>query len=165
MTESVKLRRDAAYGSPVVRPLPSRTRLLLLGEESDVTGYIKVRTLTEQEGWVFGEFLRPIEKSLLLTGGDAACRSACGMQRWAVKTATDKDVGEIGTQTVASTVSQLIKLPAPIHKPSNERVGEVERTVYRLQGQVVEWGSEDDGDLHMVLSETGNARRQMIIEV
>jgi hypothetical protein len=89
----------------------------------------------------------------------------CGIERWAVKTGTDPQAGQIGLGNVQqATVTQLASLPVPGNPDDHpgSRMGPVETTVYQVHATLVEYKQEADSDVHLVLSAGG---RTMIAEI
>jgi hypothetical protein len=90
--------------------------------------------------------------------------TACGVERWSIKTGTDPDARLVDLRTVAPTnISHLRALPAPAQPPLNQRVRPVETTVWGLDATLVRYKQEDDSDYHLVLSDAGG--RTMIAEI
>jgi len=89
---------------------------------------------------------------------------SCGVERWAVKTGTDADVGLINLQSVTpTTIATLAALPAPVTLPSNNRIQPTETTVFQLQDTLTVYKLESDSDYHLVLQDT--AGKTMIVEI
>jgi len=93
-----------------------------------------------------------------------AAASACGTERWSVKTGTDSDGGSVNLSNATSTtIANLIALPAPASLPENNRISPTETTVFTLNAILSEYKLEDDSDYHLVLADTsGNT---MIAEI
>jgi hypothetical protein len=103
-----------------------------------------------------------------------------GIERWPVKTGTDKDVDEVGRNASAgagadgivdTTVEELIDLPRPagmtdIHGMQAEfqehRAALVETTIWRVTADIIAIKKEADGDFQMVLQ--GDSGDTMIAE-
>lgn len=99
--------------------------------------------------------------ALLLVPFGAA---ACGHERWAVKTGTDRDAGKIHLQPVIrTTVAKLDALRAPAHLPARRRIRPVETHVYRVRATLIEYKRERDDDYHLVLR--GRSGQTMIAEI
>jgi hypothetical protein len=89
--------------------------------------------------------------------------TACGVERWHVKTGIDADARKVNQSTVASTtISHLRSLPAPSFLPVNNRLGPTELTVFRVSGYLLRVKTEADSDYHLVLADSGG--RTMIVE-
>ena len=85
-----------------------------------------------------------------------AGRSACGVERWSVKTLKDRPRLLPVKQT---TIAYLVTRKAPAHLPVTRLP--FERHVFRVTVAVTLVRSEDDGDFHLVLSD---GHRTMIAE-
>lgn len=104
-----------------------------------------------------------------------------GVERWPVKTGTDRDVALVGKNIinglsfgagiVDATVEELILIPRPADMtPVNRlfprfqerRRGPVEFVVWRLEGDIIALKQEADGDLHLVVQ--GASGQTMIAE-
>src|SRR4051812_20164151 len=77
--ERVNLRADSSMSSPVVRVLQRGARVTLLGERSQVTGFVHVRSAAGRNGWVFEDFLFPEAEIAPFTAapGVVACGHKC----------------------------------------------------------------------------------------
>ena len=85
-------------------------------------------------------------------GGDVDPGARCGVERWAVKTLSDRDAPRVNLTPVPASVSALRALSPPAQLPAT-RIGPVEFTVYSLEAQVVEFKLEDDQDIHLVIAD------------
>ena len=83
-------------------------------------------------------------------------RSACGVERWTVKTLQDRP-RLLSVRRV--TLAYLVSRPAPSPLPATRLP--FERHVFRVTAAVRLERSEDDGDFHLVLSD---GKRTMIAE-
>ncbi|MEZ0064511.1 hypothetical protein ABIA32_000499 [Streptacidiphilus sp. MAP12-20] len=89
---------------------------------------------------------------------------SCGVERWAVKTGTDADVGLINlNSTTPTTIAALDALTAPSSLPAANRVQPTETTVFRLNATLVEYKLEADSDYHLVLND--GSGHTMIAEI
>jgi hypothetical protein len=89
--------------------------------------------------------------------------TACGVERWHVKTGIDADAHNVNQSNVVNTtISHLRSLPAPSFLPVNNRLGPTELTVYRISGYLLRIKTEADSDYHLVLADSGG--RTMIVE-
>jgi len=79
--------------------------------------------------------------------------SACGTERWTVKTAADDDRQHVVTQPRDVSIRYLRTRHTPSYKPQTARVSPVELTTYRVHARLVEYVREDDGDYHLVLAD------------
>jgi hypothetical protein len=98
----------------------------------------------------------------------AKCR---GEERWSIKTLTDSEAGQVNTTTTGATVGELRANDTRPDKVSSKgtRIRPVEFRRYRVHASLRKAIREDDGDLHVVISDPshdGEADPQetMIIE-
>jgi hypothetical protein len=89
--------------------------------------------------------------------------SACGTERWSVKTAADDDRHQIATTPRDASIRYLRARHTPSSRPQTSRVAPVELTGYRVHAHLVEYVREDDGDYHLVLAD--HAGRTIIAEI
>jgi len=90
--------------------------------------------------------------------------TACGVERWFVKTGMDGDARAINTKAVVqTTIFHLRSLTPPSILPSRNRVRPVETTVFSVSAKLLRVKLEADSDYHLVLSDTGG--RTMIAEI
>ena len=90
--------------------------------------------------------------------------SACGKERWSVKTVTDKDAAKVQEAPMPGTINQLRQIAAPINpnlRPDS-RYSPTELTTYELTGYITLIKAEADQDYHIVLAD--EAGRTMIVE-
>jgi hypothetical protein len=92
-----------------------------------------------------------VSAGLLVQPLNAATTSACGVDRWAVKTLQDRPHLLPARKT---TIHFLITRPAPSSLP--DRRLPFEHHVYTVVARVVLVRPEDDSDLHVVLQQGGN---------
>lgn len=89
---------------------------------------------------------------------------ACGRERWSAKVLAD---GTALFTTIASAdVNYLRSLPRPngIEGFDAPRVPD-ERRLYRIQGELLGFKVEDDGDIHVVIAENGNRDTTLVAEI
>lgn len=92
----------------------------------------------------------------------APAASACGVERWAVKTATDGSA--INLKPVKTTIAKLNALPVPAGMGSHAPRLPGEHTTYQLTGTLlVSAKLEADSDYHLVLQSPGG--QHMIAEI
>jgi hypothetical protein len=90
-------------------------------------------------------------------------RASCGVERWNVKTLTDRPARTIDLRRVEKTTVWLLRqLPRPSSLPSH-RLGGPERTVYRVRADLVAAKLEEDEDIHLVIADPEQGA-QMIVE-
>jgi len=93
-----------------------------------------------------------------------ASAGSCGVERWGVKTGTDRGAASVNLNaSAATTVAYLTSQPRPASLPSNSRVAPVETTQWVLDATLVEDKFETDSDYHLVLHDS--AGRSMIAEI
>jgi hypothetical protein len=89
--------------------------------------------------------------------------SACGTERWSVKTAADDDRNKVAATPRDVSIRYLRARRTPSYRPQTSRVAPVELATYRVHARLVEYVREDDGDYHLVLADrTG---RTIIAEI
>jgi len=90
--------------------------------------------------------------------------TACGVERWWVKTGIDGDARKVNTRTVVSTnIGHLRSLSPPADLPSRSRIAPVETTVFTVTAKLLRVKQETDSDYHLVIADTGG--RTMIAEI
>jgi hypothetical protein len=108
-------------------------------------------------------------RSIQTTITDAQSRSAnapititiqsptCGVERWAVKTGTDPNVGSVDLlHPVRTTIQSLRSIVAPVLNPNppyDSRFAPTENTVFKVNGNITAYKLEDDVDYHIVLQD------------
>jgi hypothetical protein len=89
--------------------------------------------------------------------------TACGVERWSVKTGTDHDASKVNTKgTIPTTIIHLRSLPAPSSPPLKSRVKPTELSVFQITGTLLRIKQESDSDFHLVIADAGG--RTMITE-
>lgn len=91
---------------------------------------------------------------------------ACGQERWAIKTLTDAQHGQIKHLAQAITIADLIDLPSPTRQQLNAHASSrfpIELNTYSLNATLLRWHRESDEDFHLVLSDS--AGRTLIAEI
>jgi hypothetical protein len=82
--------------------------------------------------------------------------SGCGTYRWNVKTASDNDIGSVGSNSQVATIADLVSRSAPASAPSNSRVPPAETTIFELRNVTLSYvrlASESDSDYHLVFGD------------
>jgi hypothetical protein len=96
----------------------------------------------------------------------AAAAQKCGVERWPVKTMTDKDSGDVDMTPAEVTVGELLALPQPgTQLPQSNRVAPTELSVFRIRALVTEIKKEKDGDYHLILADPDDPESTMLAEV
>ena len=97
---------------------------------------------------------------------------APGKERWPVKTGSDDDVAKVNQLVVPATLEELIRIPRPagMKDPSKtakafqkRRAGTTEKTIWRVDCEMLALKMEDDGDYHLVLQ--GASGEMMVAEI
>src|SRR5436309_9562834 len=74
--------------------------------------------------------------------------TACGVERWAVKTGMDPDARLVNQKVVVPTnIIRLRSLPAPTYLPAHSRLRQVETTVWGLDAILLRYKVEEDSDV------------------
>lgn len=99
-----------------------------------------------------------------LTYAQPSCGVHCGTERWKVKSANDTTVGTIDPTEVTKTVHWMRTRTRPTSLPNFTRLVGVERMTFKIRGVVLGFKKEDDKDFHVILAQSTNHSRTMIIE-
>ena len=92
-----------------------------------------------------------------------ASTGSCGVERWAVKTGTDADVGLVNFTPVPQTIAYLRSLTAPSTLPASNRITPTETTTFQVDATLTQYKLETDSDYHLVIQDaSGNT---MIAEI
>lgn len=92
--------------------------------------------------------------------------AACGDERWAVKTLTDADATRVNfSDVLRTTITSLNRFPAHCSELPDNRTFLEEFRVYEVAGVVQLTRSEDDSDIHIVLSDPNNPTQTIVVEV
>jgi hypothetical protein len=92
--------------------------------------------------------------------GGASSAGRCGVERWAVKTLTDPNAGQVNPIAKTTTITALRAFKAP--SQPTDRVAPVEMTTWRLANVPTgQFKAEADGDVHLVI---GTGTQTMIVE-
>ena len=89
--------------------------------------------------------------------------SACGVERWRVKTLSDSTAGLVRPVPHATTVPQLARLTPAGTLAHTTRARGPETTVFSLRVRLVEFVQEDDSDIHLVVADPRSGAK-MIVE-
>lgn len=100
----------------------------------------------------------------------AVAQNSCGVERTDIKQLKDPQGLRIASSAPQPmTVSALLKLPlhtkGALLKDSNIRISPTETTVYEIHAVVIGFKRETDQDIHIVISDPGNPRQTMIVEI
>jgi hypothetical protein len=109
----------------------------------------------------------PSMRSLAVTPATvpAACGRHCGVERWSVKTLSDRDRGRVNFRPRPTTVAALAALERPVFLPEGGRAKPVERTTFVLRAYLAGWQPENDGDIHLILADPDQQTVTMIAEI
>jgi hypothetical protein len=81
--------------------------------------------------------------------------TACGVERWAVKTGMDADAHLVNQKSVVrTTIGYLRSLPAPAQLPPRNRLRPVETTMWSVDASLLRYRMEPDSDYHLVLADS-----------
>src|SRR4051794_38031010 len=98
-------------------------------------------------------------------GGDTGeGGSRCGVERWPIKTLSDRAAQRVSFRPKYTTVHRLRTLSSPGVGSGTPRITGVETTTYRIRAQLVEMKREDDRDIHLVIAEPHRRSATMIVE-
>ena len=86
----------------------------------------------------------------------------CGIERWAVKTGTDADAGQVSMTPVPTTIAQMDSLQAAASPPNANRVAPTELTDFTIHATLTGFKLEADHDYHLVVSD---GSKTMIVEI
>jgi hypothetical protein len=90
---------------------------------------------------------------------------ACGTERWAVKTGTDRDAAQVSMTAQPTTVSALVSQPAPArpNAQTDTRYAPTELTVFAVSAILKVIKREKDQDYHLVIADPQTGET-MIVE-
>ena len=89
--------------------------------------------------------------------------TACGVERWKVKTGADGAANQIDPTLVPTTIQTIVGLAVPNPLPDVDRGGVVERTTYVLDATLTDARMTEDSDYHVVVADA--SARSMIVEI
>jgi hypothetical protein len=92
-----------------------------------------------------------------------ATTPACGVERWSVKTLTDRGARSVSVRVKATTIRGLRRRHPPAHLGSS-RIAPVETQTFRVQAALQKMKIEEDDDIHLVVSQPGSPKLTMIVE-
>lgn len=88
----------------------------------------------------------------------------CGVERWSVKTGTDRDAKLVNlSHGTATNILHMRSLAPPSALPASRRIRPVETTVWTETATILRVKIEADHDYHLVLADAGG--RTMIAEI
>jgi hypothetical protein len=92
------------------------------------------------------------------------CGVHCGTERWKVKSLTDTTINLLETDPVAKSINWLRTRTRPTSLPNTRRLVGIETMTFRVTGVVLKYKLEDDRDFHVVIAQSNNQARTMIVE-
>ena len=82
--------------------------------------------------------------------------TGCGVERQSIKIGSDAEASQVSLAPVATTIAQLRAIPGVAYPPLHNRVAPTELTTWKLSDvTLVQYKSENDSDIHLVLSSGG----------
>lgn len=91
--------------------------------------------------------------------------TACGVERWAVKTLADTDAIRVTTAPVATSIAALNALDAHCSALPETRTFAPEFQVYEVTGIVQVARHEDDQDYHIALADPDDLTQTIVVEL
>lgn len=88
-----------------------------------------------------------------------------GKERWDVKSLNDKNADKIDTNDLIVSVKALSEIPNLSKVYKNATRMHVEMKTFTIICVVKKVIKEDDGDYHLIVSDTGFSNNQMIVEI
>ncbi len=111
-----------------------------------------------------GNNVRAADTGSITLTGVTPPPTACGDERWSVKTGTDPDAALVNTSvSTPTTISALAALPPPDNLPDNNRLKPTETTVFTINATITQYKLETDSDYHVVIADS--AGNTMIAEI
>lgn len=95
-------------------------------------------------------------------------KKKCGTERWAVKTLSDFGGKKVNFKPEYWSIGDLVKLKNPIRKggtPPNIRLAPMEYRTFLVQGFVIGYKLESDGDFHVVIADKNDRTQTLIVEI
>jgi len=90
------------------------------------------------------------------------CGVNCGTERWKVKSLTDTTVNLVDFDPTVKTINWLRTRPDSF--PNTRRLVGIETMTFKVRGVVLKFKLEDDRDFHVVIAQSNNHARTMIVE-
>ena len=91
--------------------------------------------------------------------------SACGVERWAVKTLADSGAARLPTVARSSTVDAMTRIASPLDTEHlGDRVPPVETMLWHVRALLQGYALEEDSDIHLLLLDP-HTRAPMIGEI
>jgi hypothetical protein len=92
----------------------------------------------------------------------------CGTERWSVKTLSDSGGKRVNLKPEYWSIRDLAQLKNPIRKggtPPDTRFAPMEYRTFLVQGYVIGYKLESDGDFHVVIAEKNDRTQTLIVEI
>jgi hypothetical protein len=93
-----------------------------------------------------------------------AAAGRCGVERWPIKTLSDRDADAVDRDPVHTTVTRLRRKDRPDVHEDSRRLAPVEVTTWRIKARLRFMALEDDRDIHLVVTAPKHTGRMMIVE-
>ncbi len=90
--------------------------------------------------------------------------TACGVERWDIKTGGDPGAGAVSNFPQATSVDILTAIPAPANVSLPTRIDPIENSTYVLDAKLSEYRRTEDSDYHLVLI-SPSSPSSMIVEI
>jgi hypothetical protein len=88
----------------------------------------------------------------------------CGVERWPVKTLSDKREELVSYAPHDTSIGRLRNKAAPDIGKNTPRIEGVETTTYRMRARLLKFKFEDDRDIHLVVGVPSSPKKTMIVE-
>src|SRR5713226_6823619 len=110
--------------------------------------------------------LRSYDTTRVIAPPLPVCGGECGIERWTVKTLSDREGGRVRLHdTLNTTIEALVALRRPVLLATDARADPVELTMYRVEARLLWLFTENDHDYHLVLASLRDTAITMIAEV
>jgi hypothetical protein len=104
------------------------------------------------------------------------CGPTCGLERWQVKTLTDKDAAAVNLNPDTSkTVADLYAVPAPTTSSEDTRLNATEKMAFTVRARLIGYKEEfdpnsasankGDRDFHIVIADLQDPSKTMVVEI
>jgi hypothetical protein len=93
------------------------------------------------------------------------CGVRCGSERWRVKTLSDTDARRVQLIPVDATVESLAALPRPNYLHADGRAAPTETTIFCVEGWLLDFATEADYDLHLIVGGLADTSSTIIAEL
>jgi hypothetical protein len=93
-----------------------------------------------------------------------AAAGRCGVERWPIKTLSDRDADSVNRDPQPTTVTRLRRMNRPDVHEDSRRLAPVELTTWRVRARLRYMALEADRDIHLVVTAPRHTGRMMIVE-